>query len=70
MRRRVVRVGAVIGVAGVVGAVLVIASSARGVDVAGIVLLGGALVALVAWVFYEIGLSEDRERERERPPRV
>ena len=64
MRRRLVRVGAVIGAVGVIGAVLVIASDAEGVDVAGIVLLGGALVAAVAWVFYEIGLSEDRERER------
>jgi hypothetical protein len=54
-------------VAGVTGAVLVVASDAEAVDVAGIVLLGVALVGAVSAVFLEIGLSEDRERaERER----
>ena len=57
---------ALIAAMAIAGLVLVLSSDATAVDVAGIVLLGSAFVAIVAWVFLEIGLSEDRERERER----
>jgi hypothetical protein len=33
---------------------------------AGMALIGLSGVLLVSWVFYEVGLSEDRERARER----
>jgi hypothetical protein len=71
VRARIARVGAAVVVTGVVGAVLVLASSATAVDVAGIALLGIALVVAVAAVFYEIGASEDRDRAasaRDRDP--
>jgi hypothetical protein len=61
-RTRVLRVAAAVLVTGLVGSVLVIASDATAVDVAGIVLVGLALVGAVAAVFYEIGASEDRDR--------
>lgn len=69
VRTRILRVAAAVLATGVAGGVLVLASSATAVDVAGIALLGIALVVAVAAVFYEIGASEDRERaatERER----
>jgi uncharacterized protein (DUF362 family) len=46
----------------VTGCVLIAASDATAVDIAGIVLVGIALVVAVAAVFYEVGASEDRER--------
>ena len=61
-RTRVLRVAAAVLLTGVAGTVLVVASDATAVDVAGIVLLGVALVVAVAAVFYEIGASEDRDR--------
>jgi hypothetical protein len=65
-RARVLRVAAVVLATGLVGAVLVLLSDATALDVAGIVLLGVALVGAVSAVFYEVGASEDRERERDR----
>ena len=62
---RIVRYSAVIVAVALVGAALVIACDAQAADVAGIVLLGSAAVAAVAAVFLEVGLSEDRARERE-----
>jgi hypothetical protein len=61
-RARVIRLAAVLVALGVAGGVLVIASDATAVDVAGITLLGIALVGAVSAVFYEIGASEDRDR--------
>ena len=69
VRRRVLRVAAAVIVVGAVGLVLIGVSDATAIDIAGIVLVGTALVAAVAAVFYEVGASEDRERaaaERER----
>ena len=71
VRARIARVSAAVVATGVVGAVLVLASAATAVDVAGITLLGIALVVAVAAVFYEIGASEDRDRAasaRDRDP--
>jgi hypothetical protein len=68
-RTRVIRIAAAVLVVGVVGCVLIGVSDATAVDVAGIALVGIALVVAVAAVFYEVGASEDRERaaaERER----
>ena len=59
---RIARVAAAVVVTGLAGGVLVLASGATALDVAGIVLLGVALVVAVAAVFYEVGASEDRER--------
>ena len=69
VRRRVLRVAAAVIVVGAVGLVLIGVSDATAIDIAGIVLVGTALVGAVAAVFYEVGASEDRERaaaERER----
>jgi hypothetical protein len=51
----------------IVGALLlaVAGGSTVGVVIA-IVLLGSAAVLVVSLVFYEVGLSEDREREADR----
>ena len=68
MRRRLVRLAIGVAVASAAGLALVLASDAEAVDFAGIVLLGGALVAVVAWAFLEVGLSEDAERERAGRP--
>lgn len=71
-RSRVIRVAAAVIVTLVAGSILVAASSATAVDIAGIVLVGVALVGAVAAVFYEVGASEDRERaatERDRERR-
>jgi membrane protein implicated in regulation of membrane protease activity len=65
-RTRVKRVAAVVLAAGVAGFSLLVLSEATPLDVAGIVLLGVALVVAVSAVFYEVGASEDRERRRER----
>jgi hypothetical protein len=66
-RTRAKRVAAVVITAGVAGFLLLVLSEATPLDVAGIVLLGAALVLAVSAVFYEVGASEDRERRRERP---
>jgi hypothetical protein len=66
-RNRTKRVAAVVLGAGVVGFLLLVLGEATALDVAGIVVLGTALVVAVSAVFYEVGASEDRERRRERP---
>ena len=66
MRRRLARLAIGVVVASAVGLALVLSSDAEAVDFAGIVLMGGAFVAVVAWVFLEVGLSEDADRERAR----
>jgi hypothetical protein len=66
-RTRAKRVAAVVTGAGVAGFLLLVFGEATPLDVAGIVLLGAALVLAVSAVFYEVGASEDRERRRERP---
>jgi hypothetical protein len=63
-RTRAKRVAAVVLCAGVAGLLLLVLGEATAVDVAGIVLLGTALVVAVSAVFYEVGASEDREREQ------
>ena len=69
VRRRLVRLAIGVVVAGGAGLALVLASDSELLDAAGIVLMGGAFVAVVAWVFLEVGLSEDADRERaQRPP--
>ncbi|MDX6696714.1 MAG: hypothetical protein QOE65_111 [Solirubrobacteraceae bacterium] len=65
-RRRAIRIALAILALVVAGALLVTLSDRRAADLAGITLLGAALVGLVAWAFLEVGLSEDAERERER----
>lgn len=62
VRARAIRVAVAVAATGVIGCVLVVASDATAVDIAGIVLLGVAVVGAVAAVFYEVGASEDRER--------
>jgi hypothetical protein len=69
VRRRALRVAAAVVFAGAAGLILIAVSDATAIDIAGIVLVGIALVGAVAAVFYEVGASEDRERaaaERER----
>ena len=61
-RARAIRVAAAVISVLVTGCVLIVASDATAVDIAGIVLVGIALVVAVAAVFYEVGASEDRER--------
>ncbi len=61
-RARAIRVAAAVISVLVTGCVLIAASDATAVDIAGIVLVGIALVVAVAAVFYEVGASEDRER--------
>jgi uncharacterized membrane protein YccC len=69
-RSRVVRVAAAVIAALAAGCVLIAVSNATAVDIAGILLVGIALVVAVAAVFYEVGASEDRERaEAERKRR-
>ncbi len=66
-RTRSMRVAAAVIAILVAGSVLIAVSDATAVDIAGIVLVGVALVGAVAAVFYEVGASEDRERaEAER----
>lgn len=65
-RRRGTRIAAALVAIAVAGALLVSLSDAQAADIAGITLLGAALVGLVAWVFLEVGLSEDADRERGR----
>ena len=72
-RSRALRLAAGVVVTAAVGLVLIAVSDAMAVDIAGIVLVGVALVVAVAAVFYEVGASEDRERaeteaERRRGP--
>ena len=65
-RRRARRMSlALVGIA-VARTLLVALSDAQAADIAGITLLGAVLVGLVAWVFLEVGLSEDAERERDK----
>jgi hypothetical protein len=59
-RRRVV----VIAVIAVVGLVLAVIGGQDPLGWAGWVLVGLALILLVALGFYEVGLSEDRDRHR------
>jgi len=69
-RSRAVRVAAAVIAALVAGCVLIAVSDATAVDIAGILLVGIALVVAVAAMFYEVGASEDRERaEAERKRR-
>jgi fatty acid desaturase len=60
-RRAAARRAALPALGLVAGIVLV----AVGQGVVGSLLVGIGLTVLIALVFYEIGLSEDRERERE-----
>lgn len=62
-RRRATRIAATLVAIAVAGTLLVTLSEAQAADIAGITLLGAALVGLVAWVFLEVGLSEDAERK-------
>ncbi len=64
LRRRLVPVSVAIVAMAIAGLVLVLVSDATAVDFAGIVLLGAAFVAVVSWVFFEVGRSEDVERQR------
>lgn len=50
---------------------IVCAAAVSGVtgEVVGLVLAGLGMVAIVGLVFFEVGLSEDREREREQRAR-
>jgi hypothetical protein len=69
-RARAIRVAAVVIVTLATGSILIEVSDATAVDIAGILLVGVALVVAVAAVFYEVGASEDRERaEAERKRR-
>jgi ABC-type cobalamin transport system permease subunit len=68
LRRRLLPVSAAIASDAIAGILLLALTEDPVADFAGIVLLGTAFVALVAWVFFEVGRSEDVERERE-PPR-
>jgi len=63
-RRRAIRMSLALAGMAVAGTLLVTLSDAQAADIAGITLLGAVLVALVAWAFLEVGLSEDAERER------
>jgi hypothetical protein len=45
--------------------VAVVAGNTTAGLAAGMALIGLASVLLVSWVFYEVGLSEDRARDRE-----
>jgi hypothetical protein len=68
-KNRIIRVFGALAATFAVGCLLVAISDAIAVDIAGIILVGIALVGAVAAVFYEVGASEDRERaaaERER----
>jgi hypothetical protein len=47
-------------------AVAVVAGNTTAGLTAGMALIGLSSVLLVSWVFYEVGLSEDRERAREQ----
>lgn len=49
--------------------VAVVAGNTTAGLAAAMALIGLSSVLLVSWVFYEVGLSEDRERTRERPGR-
>jgi hypothetical protein len=49
----------------VAGVVLVAVTSRTAIQVVGVALMGLGLVALTSLVFYEVGLSEDRERAGE-----
>jgi hypothetical protein len=50
----------------VVGCVLGVAGGSGWISVAGWAIVGFALIVYVALAFLEIGLSEDRDRERGR----
>ena len=65
-RRRARRMSVALAGIAVAGTLLVTLSDAQAADLAGITLLGAVLVGLVAWVFLEVGLSEDAERERDK----
>ena len=65
-RRRARRMSLALAGIAVAGTLLVTLSDAQAADIAGITLLGAVLVGLVAWVFLEVGLSEDAERERDK----
>jgi hypothetical protein len=60
------------GAAGMVIAGIVLGALSHGVvaDVAALSLISFGLVALISLVFYEVGLSEDREREAEERRRA
>jgi hypothetical protein len=67
VRRRVIREVVVVLAAIVVGAILFAIKAGTAATAAGIVIMGLAFVAATAFVFMEIGFSEDRERaETER----
>jgi hypothetical protein len=63
-RRALVRRLAWIGALLVVGLVLAVIGGEDPLGWAGWVLVGLALILVVALAFYEVGLSEDRDRER------
>jgi hypothetical protein len=65
-RRRARRMSLALAGIAVAGTLLVTLSDAQAADITGITLLGAVLVGLVAWVFLEVGLSEDAERERDK----
>lgn len=50
----------------VIGCVIAAVFTATALDAIGITIAGVGLVGLISSAFYAIGLSEDRERERER----
>jgi hypothetical protein len=52
----------------VLAAVVLAAVGDGTVDVIAVALGGLGLVGLVSWAFYEVGLSEDRDRAAERGP--
>jgi hypothetical protein len=62
----------------VAGVVVLAAIGGLGAEVVALVLIGLGFVAATGLIFFEVGLSEDREREREqaaqatgrRPPRL
>jgi hypothetical protein len=66
IRVRRVREGALVGALYVVSAALAAIASSTGVRIAAFSIFGVAGVLAVCFVFYEIGLSEDRDRARGR----
>ena len=65
-RRRATRIATALTAIAIAGTLLVTLSDAQAADIAGITLLGATLVGLVAWVFLEVGLSEDADRDQNR----
>ena len=62
LRTRVLGIG--IPLALVVAAIVLAAVASGTADVVAVALGGLGVVGLTSWAFYEVGASEDRERER------